>query len=397
MVEQSKYDLSWLLPGVGQERFFNDYWEKKPLHIRSGDPGYFNDFFTLKDMESALFSAPVHSKDLAIFHQQKLRLNNDEFFSGPGQVKASRIYDAYFTRGNTVCLHHPENNHHSVQALCRQLSHIFYSQVISSLFLGPPDSTGLDVHFDYYNAFILQLSGKKRWRLYDFVSENPSCDKDRFKLDKTTLGQPVLDVVLEQGDILYFPRGMPHEPFCLDSHSLHMTVGVKTHTWADMLHRSIDNLRDTNALFRQSLPPIEVMRRHPGDYQSLLQRMIANMQELSDIEELITSLEENYYLTRPARLDGHLTMAERIDGLNPDTGLRHRTALTPQIKETKDHVEILFEGAKVQGPLSVSHALKFIAANPGFTLSQISEQLTAEAKINLVAKLIQSGLLTVVD
>ncbi|KAL1277020.1 hypothetical protein QQF64_023693 [Cirrhinus molitorella] len=51
------------------------------------------------------------------------------------------------------------------------------------------------------------------------------------------IGQPIMDVVLEAGDLLYFPRGFIHQGDCLpDAHSLHITVSsFQRNSWGDLL------------------------------------------------------------------------------------------------------------------------------------------------------------------
>lgn len=51
------------------------------------------------------------------------------------------------------------------------------------------------------------------------------------------IGKPILDVVLEEGDLLYFPRGFIHQGDCQpDAHSLHITISsYQKNSWGDLL------------------------------------------------------------------------------------------------------------------------------------------------------------------
>lgn len=55
--------------------------------------------------------------------------------------------------------------------------------------------------------------------------------------DRTELGPPIKKVVLEAGDMLYFPRGIIHEGRTdAEEHSLHITVSVYQKTcYADLM------------------------------------------------------------------------------------------------------------------------------------------------------------------
>lgn len=60
-----------------------------------------------------------------------------------------------------------------------------------------------------------------------------------FKHDE--LGEPFLEVVLEAGSMLYFPRGIIHEGWTdADAHSLHITVSVyQNNAYVDLLEKVI--------------------------------------------------------------------------------------------------------------------------------------------------------------
>lgn len=55
----------------------------------------------------------------------------------------------------------------------------------------------------------------------------------------TDIGSPILEVVLEAGDLLYFPRGFIHQGDCLpDAHSLHITISsFQKNSWGDLLQK----------------------------------------------------------------------------------------------------------------------------------------------------------------
>ena len=74
---------------------------------------------------------------------------------------------------------------------------------------------GFAPHFDDVEVFILQIEGKKRWRLYE--PRNKQEELPRFSspnFDQSEIGEPCLDVVLEAGDLLYLPRGTIHQVTC---------------------------------------------------------------------------------------------------------------------------------------------------------------------------------------
>lgn len=67
------------------------------------------------------------------------------------------------------------------------------------------------------------------------------CVSSPANFDQADIGKPILEVVLEAGDLLYFPRGFIHQGDCLpDAHSLHITISShQKNSWGDLLHKVI--------------------------------------------------------------------------------------------------------------------------------------------------------------
>ena len=392
MSNNSKFCWNWLLRTLDKDVFIADFWEKKPLHVSTADTAYYCDFFELANIDKLIKEKNDSPLDFSFFNQQKRTQDTKKYYDGDGNLKPASLLEEYEQKGSTLCLNYPEKRNLNIASLCSAISKLFYAEVMSSLFLGPPKSVGLNVHFDYYNAFILQLSGKKRWRLYDFAMQNPNCESDRFKLDKQYIGEPVLDIMLEQGDMLYVPRGMPHEPSCVDSHSLHLTLGVKTHNWAELLHQAIDNLRIENPLFRESLPPIEVLRKDSSKYQNLLETIVKEVAKV-DFQQQIEFIEEDFYLNYSPIREVDLKLQTQALDISIDSILTWTDDLEPLLRKQNDSVEFIYQGSKLKGPLAIFNALTYITKNQTFRLGDICNDLTNNGKINLISKLVSNGCL----
>ena len=61
--------------------------------------------------------------------------------------------------------------------------------------------------------------------------------------DDNSLGEPMMEVVLSAGDVLYLPRGYIHQAVTeKDFHSLHITVSAyQCNAWIDLLQK-VSNL-----------------------------------------------------------------------------------------------------------------------------------------------------------
>ena len=120
---------------------------------------------------------------------------------------------------------------------------------------------GFAPHYDDVEVFILQLEGKKRWRLYKPRSEKETLPRFSSKnFDQNEIGKPMMDITLEPGDLLYMPRGTIHQGNCLeDAHSLHITVSChQLNTFGDLLEKLLPEAlkiaQQEDIAFRQGLP-----------------------------------------------------------------------------------------------------------------------------------------------
>jgi lysine-specific demethylase/histidyl-hydroxylase NO66 len=191
----------------------------------------------------------------------------------------------YGGMGCTVRLLCPHRHFGPVHSLLSLLEHEFGCMVGANAYLTPPGSSqGFAPHYDDVEAFVCQLEGRKRWRVHaplrdaERLPRASSRDYDPSELARAG-SLPVLDAVLEPGDVLYMPRGWIHHACTLpeaelsgggpsepsareDGHSLHLTVStMQNWAWADLLEGlfegaigSLAGSGSTALLLREGLP-----------------------------------------------------------------------------------------------------------------------------------------------
>ena len=134
--------------------------------------------------------------------------------------------------------------------LCQSLAAEFSAGTQVNVFLTPPSSSGLDTHFDTHDVFVLQTHGSKHWRLFGSPIRLP------LKGERGTgePGDPLQEVDLYPGDMIYMPRGYVHDAVTRGSSSLHLTVGILPVLWASVLRGAVDSIIARDSRFRESLP-----------------------------------------------------------------------------------------------------------------------------------------------
>lgn len=86
-------------------------------------------------------------------------------FLQAGRAHAAVVWD-YYRNGCSVRLLNPQTYHTELRELNTRLQEVFGSFVGANAYLTPPNSQGFAPHYDDIEAFVLQIEGRKLWRVY---------------------------------------------------------------------------------------------------------------------------------------------------------------------------------------------------------------------------------------
>ncbi|CAB0038172.1 unnamed protein product [Trichogramma brassicae] len=258
-IEASEEAFNWLVYPIKPDTFMKDIWEQKPLHVRRNKPKYFSPMMSTPLLDQLLRDNYImYSKNLDITsYSDGIR----ETHNPPGRALPSVVWD-YYLNGCSVRMLNPQTFIPIVHKINSALQEYFGCFVGANSYLTPPNSQGFAPHYDDIEAFILQIEGKKRWRLYKSRNKkelHPRYSSPNFSQEE--LGEPIFDDVIHAGDLLYLPRGTIHQgdTFGSDEHSLHITLSVyQNNSWADFLEKllpnALKNAIENEPKFRQGLP-----------------------------------------------------------------------------------------------------------------------------------------------
>ncbi|KAK3748732.1 hypothetical protein QZH41_015680 [Actinostola sp. cb2023] len=250
--------IKWLLSPVKPKKFFSELWGRKPLLIKRHQPTYNKGWFSTSELDDIMRKHNVRfsvNLDVTSYKDGKRETHNPE-----GRAYAPVVWD-FYQNDCSVRMLNPQSFSPTVWKLTSLLQEYFGCFVGANVYLTPAGTQGFAPHYDDIEAFIVQLEGKKHWRLY-----NPRLQPIMFKysdqgnFSQDEIGEPILDTVLEAGDMLYFPRGTIHQGDTpKDSHSLHITLSTyQRNTWGDFLEklvpRALQIAFQEDPEFRQGLP-----------------------------------------------------------------------------------------------------------------------------------------------
>uniref|UniRef100_A0A8C2HR70 Bifunctional lysine-specific demethylase and histidyl-hydroxylase n=1 Tax=Cyprinus carpio TaxID=7962 RepID=A0A8C2HR70_CYPCA len=256
--ERANRLFQWIIHPVQDKSFFRENWEKKPILIQRQNPDYYKGLFSTAEFDRILRNNDVQygvNLDVTSYTNGKRETHNP-----PGRALPYTVWD-FYESGCSLRMLNPQAFSSTVWQVLSILQEKFGSMAGANVYLTPARTQGFAPHYDDIEAFILQLEGKKHWRVYNPRSEDevlPLVSSPNFSQDE--IGQPIMDVVLEAGDLLYFPRGFIHQGDCLpDAHSMHITVSsYQRNSWGDLLLKlmpaALEIAMEEDIEFRKGLP-----------------------------------------------------------------------------------------------------------------------------------------------
>ncbi|XP_059176913.1 ribosomal oxygenase 1-like [Physella acuta] len=254
---EAKKLFECMIHPVKTDRFFTELWERKPLLVKRHTPDYNKGWFSTAEFDKILRQENIQwgvNLDATSFIDDKRETHNQS-----GRAHAPVVWDLY-QAGCSLRLLNPQTYSRNVWKVLSVLQEYFGCCVGANIYLTPPGTQGFAPHYDDIEAFILQLEGKKHWRLYSPRTDDEILPRFSSKnFSQSEIGEPILDTVLEAGDLLYFPRGTIHQGDATDEHSLHITVSCyQLNTWGDLLQKllpaAIEMALQESVEFREGLP-----------------------------------------------------------------------------------------------------------------------------------------------
>jgi ribosomal protein L16 Arg81 hydroxylase len=223
--------------GVASQVFAERYWEREPLLSKRVGP--FTDLLSLADVDELLSRRGLRTPFIRMAKDGELippaRYTGA---GGLGAEVADQVLDervaGLLAEGATLVLQGLHRLWPPLIDFAVALRQDLGTPVQLNAYLTPPGNRGFATHYDTHAVFVLQVAGRKRWRVHPPVVEQPielqPWGGRADEVAAVAARDPVFDTVLEPGDALYLPRGWLHAADALGTMSLHLTVGVRAPT-----------------------------------------------------------------------------------------------------------------------------------------------------------------------
>jgi bifunctional lysine-specific demethylase and histidyl-hydroxylase NO66 len=366
------------VPSFLTERFGTD-----PAYVEQADAAGFADLLNLDDVDRIVAGSGLRVP--------AFRLVREGRTLPPSQVtKRARIGSRPVTdlvdvravheavgAGATLVLQGLHRSWAPVTHLCHDLELALTHPTQANAYLTPPVAQGLDLHADPHDVFAIQTHGTKRWVVHPPGTDTP------------------WDLVLRPGDVLYLPAGTRHAAQTTDQPSLHLTIGVRTVRWRDLVRSAVDGLLDDPTM---AAPLPAGWADAPETLASTLHARLVDLQDaLAALlpEELCAAEAASFRASRSPDLTGGLRDRLELDALADTTPLRCRPGTTCRVETATDRLEVQLGDRRLRMPATLAPSLERIVERDRFRPEELDDLLDGPSRLVLCRRLVREGLVTV--
>jgi 50S ribosomal protein L16 3-hydroxylase len=226
-----------LLGGISPTDFMGRYWQRKPLLIRQAIPD-FKPPVSIANIKKLSRRDDVESR-LIWRENGEWQMENGPFARLPKTGEPDW----------TLLVQSLDLHEDAAMALLQCFRFIPDARLDDIMVSIASDGGGVGPHFDSYDVFLLQASGRRRWRYGKQKDLSLQPDLPLKILQNFT---PEHDVILEPGDMLYLPPQAAHDGIAVGNDCMTISIGFRAPSQA-LLARGLLEAAADQAMARVGL------------------------------------------------------------------------------------------------------------------------------------------------
>lgn len=227
-----------MLAGLSPAQFMRKHWQKKPLLVRQAfDP----------------VLPPASLKELAaLAARDDVESRLVTTFDGDWKLKQGPIakLPAMSKPGWTLLVQGLDQHLAPARELLDLFRFVPDARLDDLMLSVASDGGGVGPHFDSYDVFLIQLAGRRRWRI---GAQRDAVLRDDVPLKIIANFKPEQEFVLEPGDMLYLPPGWAHDGASVGAGCMTGSVGFRASgvegLAAELLPRLLDDVDSAGKLY----------------------------------------------------------------------------------------------------------------------------------------------------
>ncbi|PIJ57097.1 50S ribosomal protein L16 arginine hydroxylase [Erwinia sp. OLMDLW33] len=206
-------DLNW-------PDFIQRYWQKRPVVLKRGFKN-FVDPISPDELAGLAMENEVDSR-LVSHQDEKWQVAHGPFES----------YDHLGENNWSLLVQAVDHWHEASAALMHPFRTIPDWRMDDLMISFSVPGGGVGPHFDQYDVFIIQGTGRRRWRVGEKTELKQHCPHpDLLQVEPF---EAIIDEELEPGDILYIPPRFPHEGYSLEN-AINYSVGFRAPSGRELI------------------------------------------------------------------------------------------------------------------------------------------------------------------
>jgi hypothetical protein len=242
--------------------------------------------------------------------------------------------------GATLILPSIDRHNHAIARLARQLEQRFQTYVNVNLYATCAELPGFDTHWDDHDAFVLTISGAKRWSLFRDDSVPLTTLPNKNAIPPT---EALWEATVTQGDVLYIPKGWWHRVLPTGEATIHLTFGLVPVTGWELFRWATDDLLECEYM------TMEVPRfADPYTQETFVAAIRSKVKETLGRPELLQEFlkwRKVSFLNRPAfSFPTSLTPVAGVDPTRTLIEIASPEAVVPLKRKDGAEIEVLHEG-----------------------------------------------------
>ena len=377
--------LGYLIGAGRIEDFFARIYEREALVVAHNDPKRFDGLLSIDAIDRMVTSTDLREGQLDLADASK-QLHRGAYLDNAGYVDRGRVADLH-RAGATIILQQAHQLEPPLGRYCRALEYVFSAHVQTNLYLTPPNAQGFKTHYDNHDVLVVQVAGEKAWRLYEKPIDTPFRGEE-FEAGRYDAGEVSQEFVLKAGDCAYVPRGLMHDAMTSGTEpSLHITIGLITRTWADLMLEAVSEAALRTTDLRRSLP---AGYARPGFDRTVARAEVRRLAELLAREvQLDPALDlsiDTFIRSRPA--DNRFAVLDAVKPIGAADRFRAHRYAPYRIAEDGDKLIVIAPGGELGFEPAARPALERALSGEPFTPAQLG----GDKAEDLTSKLLAYGL-----
>ena len=388
-----KDPLSYLISRISKTEFFKTYYEKEALLSKHNDANRFHGLLSIDRIDEIIASTELPPSSLDMVRKEP-PIKRSYYTFKNGNIDRGAVI-RHYQEGATIILPQLHLADETLAKFCRSLENVFSSHVQTNIYLTPGSSQGFNTHYDDHDVFIIQLSGIKKWRLYQKPIDNPYRGES-FNTKDYKSGELQKEFELKEGDCVYIPRGLMHDAISVgEKASLHITVGLIVKKWADLMLEALSEVAIRNPKFRRSLPPGFARPGYNNKSAKIyFDELINEFQKNSNFDEVFEVIKENFIRERNPNLRGSLI--DTSSNFLKERQYIRRPNLQARLKRDGIEAIVICGGGDLRFELKAYKVLQVILSGEPFSAASLGESEDGST-LDMIKKLTAFGIIEPIE